>query len=505
MLSKVINNRNKILIYLKSIYKYIYLFVFFLAIYLFLGILLSYKESFPYDLLFSADTPRAVGDLTEILGNHYRIKVHPLFLILTQTITLVVNGIANEPSLAIILEQAFCGSISVCFLYAILKRLNISKLLRIICSFIYGFSFSLLLFSTTPETFIFAGLGLISYWYIVTCLTQHKGKLSIKEKFLLIFFGIVSFGITLTNYITYFIGLILVLICRYNLKKEFKKIIKDLFIINIFNVVGIIILCLFQAFVWTNSPIFITSIIDGLRGTEKYEEVKYMSLVFSNAKNLVWIKQIFFYPLLCPSLVNTDKLIIFDTYNLPIFIKAFFALLLLSTFILLLLYITKKIKEKDKYNLFYILFVAITITCNLILHYFYSYDVGFIYAVHFSFLYIILLAMIINNIKTKKLKTTCYILLIVLTIFEIINNLYRYYEMLNISMSMLNSSYSIMKAMKCIIFVIPLSILICLILDKKNKSDLYASDNKIIDFFVKNILIYLSIILVVGLFIAFNF
>ena len=150
---------------------------------------MQYGRKLPYDTLFGADSYRAYEDLVVVIADHGRVKIHPLFLIFTQTITVFVNGIVNNSSLAIIIEEAFCGGLSVCFLNAIFKRLNISKTLNTILTLMYGFSFSVLIFATSSETFIFAGVGLIIYWYIVTYLIGRTGDLSWKEKILLIFFG----------------------------------------------------------------------------------------------------------------------------------------------------------------------------------------------------------------------------------------------------------------------------------------------------------------------------
>ena len=51
-----------------------------------LGILLIYTFDFTdnYNLLFQQDTARVISDATIYMANHFRINVHPLFLIIIQ-------------------------------------------------------------------------------------------------------------------------------------------------------------------------------------------------------------------------------------------------------------------------------------------------------------------------------------------------------------------------------------------------------------------------------------
>lgn len=394
---------------LKDIFsEYFILYIIFFVLYLFLGLCISYKVHVG-NTFFGSDNWRAFGDATQIKFNHYRIKVHPLFLLLIQPITLFITGITNESTLSVIIEEAICGSLSVCFLYAILKRLNISKILRTILSIIYGFSFSILVFSTVPETFIYAGLGLMIYWYIVTYLIGKNGDLSNKERFLLIFFGIFSFGITLTNYISYFIGLLLVLICRYDFKKDLKKIIKELFLINFISLFFIGILCIFQKFVWKDCPIFLRSILDGLTGKEKYEETLYMNWLVNFDKTKIWVKNILFYPFLSPSVQIVKDYIGFSIYNFPLILKIIIRIFVISLFIPVVVTFVKRFFAKKDKNFYYFIFVFLTLLYNILLHYIYGYSQAFLYSPHYIFLYLILLAISINEFRKNKIPYIYYI------------------------------------------------------------------------------------------------
>lgn len=287
------------------------------VIYIFLGICISYKM-IDTNIFFGADNARVFEDLACIRGNHYRTKVHPLFLLLAETVILFLDGIINYPEMSVILLEAFCGAISVSLFYSILERMNTGCLIRGLFTFIYSSSFSMLIFSTVPETFIFSSLGMISFWYFLVLISERNDCLSNKEFILLMFFGIISFGFTLTNYIFYIVGMIHLLLCRY----EKKEAVKIFFKINIVNIISIIILCGFQRFVWTDCPFFWTSIIDGLCGYG-YEETQYMDWSFTFPKTMTWIKQIAFAPLLSSDMYlrNPNENyhpILFSGYALPV-------------------------------------------------------------------------------------------------------------------------------------------------------------------------------------------
>ena len=89
---------------LKSIKPETYLFIFSCFYLVLLGLLLSYNYHVTdnYNLLFDADTARVVQDATEVVAEHYRADVHPLFILIIQPIVHFISGIVHNKILAII-------------------------------------------------------------------------------------------------------------------------------------------------------------------------------------------------------------------------------------------------------------------------------------------------------------------------------------------------------------------------------------------------------------------
>ena len=91
--------------------------------------------------------------------------------------------------------------------------------------------------------------------------------------------------------------------------------------------------------------------------------------------------------------------------------------------------------------------------------------------------------------------------LILFSILEIVNNIIKYIQTLKISTQMMKYEINIVKSLKGTIFITFIATVICLLLHK-NK---IKKDNKFIDSFVKNILIYFGIMFTIGLFIMYNY
>lgn len=179
------------------------IFILFFVFYIFLGLCISYTINFDTNLFFGADNARVFFDLTDIQYNHYRMKVHPLFLIFTEPIVLILNGFVNNKGLSVIILESFIGACSIVFLFCTLKELEIEDKLIKAITLLYGFSFSMMMFSSIPETFIFAGLGLIYYWYFVLKVSKKMCSYHRSINILLVIFGVINFGMTLTNYMSY--------------------------------------------------------------------------------------------------------------------------------------------------------------------------------------------------------------------------------------------------------------------------------------------------------------
>ena len=101
------------------------MFCIFFFIYVFFGFLFSYEMVIKKGIYFGADNPRVYLDLSDVTYNHYRIKVHPLFLFFGQPIVLFLKGIFYDTKIAIIVLEGIIGSYIICTLHKIFEFLGI--------------------------------------------------------------------------------------------------------------------------------------------------------------------------------------------------------------------------------------------------------------------------------------------------------------------------------------------------------------------------------------------
>jgi hypothetical protein len=230
----------------------ILLFIIFFCIYYYFSNTFADLSLFKEDNhFFQIDAHRVIGDISIFNANHYRTKVHPIYVLLINPLGLLINYWINNPTKVAILLNCVFGSIDVVLSYFFF--INYSK--KIYSSFllalVFGFSSSQLFLSSVPDTSSIAICSLI-LTYLVFFLSLQKRKLS----FLLwIFIGLFSFGVTITNFVQTFICFC---IACYFAEKEKKKI--RIFFKVIFYTASVVIsaglLSLLQKLIYPSSVYF---------------------------------------------------------------------------------------------------------------------------------------------------------------------------------------------------------------------------------------------------------
>ena len=247
-----------------------YLFIvsmFFLTL---LGIFLSYNYNLyeNYNLLFDSDTGRVILDATLMNAEHYRVDIHPLFIIMIQPLVFIIKGIVVNRIMAIIILSSIVSSLTVVYLYKIFKIEKLSEKTSILLSLIYLFTFSNIIFTSGIETYTFAAFFLVLLFYYFI---KNKDKEFDNKSYVLLgILGLLSFSMTITNYIIFLIVCFTLWI--------FKKVkLKKLLIVGICTVAALFILNLGQRVIWNNTSV--------LWKLNMNEETKFMSEKKLNIKN----------------------------------------------------------------------------------------------------------------------------------------------------------------------------------------------------------------------------
>lgn len=168
------------------------LFLLFFALYMILGHRLGATGVFPHeDSIFQSDTWRTLGDLTEPGGDHYRTKVHPLFVLFFNALGHRLLLATGSHLLATSILIAAAGALCVVIAHVFFTALGHRPLAALSLSSLLGLSASHLVFASLPDTFIFTALGLTVCAWLVA---RRPG--SVPESALAVLF---SLGITITN------------------------------------------------------------------------------------------------------------------------------------------------------------------------------------------------------------------------------------------------------------------------------------------------------------------
>jgi hypothetical protein len=138
------------------------LFLVFFSLYLATGRSLGRTGIFAHDdALFQSDTSRAAGDLTEPGADHYRTKVHPLFVILLNPAGALLRKVTGAPLLAAAILVSCAGALCVVAAHAFFAAIGHGTTAALALACLLGVSASHLIFASIPDTFIFTALGLV--------------------------------------------------------------------------------------------------------------------------------------------------------------------------------------------------------------------------------------------------------------------------------------------------------------------------------------------------------
>ena len=353
---------------------------------------------------FGADNVRAHGDFLEIVGaSHFRIKVHPLFLMLLQSVALLINGIVNHAPTTEALMGAIAGATSTLCIYHIGERYLEKESTKLLLSAMFASAFSIMFFATVPDSFLFSGTFLVLFWDYVLYKIKKKETIEKSDYVLLVFFGIVSFGITLTNYMSYTFGLIaLLLVCVDNWRDRIKKF----FSVNVINGVIILAAAKIQQLAWKgDTPFFLDYLfVKDKLNPYNFEETWYMDffITLDKAKEEFYLSLVhgFFGGLLeLRNDSSADSWCVWFAFSRQI-VAVITALTLLFLFMVFLSFVSCIRKKKYIPEM---ICMVLVLASNLGLHYIYCTRESFIYTPHYFFGFFVLLALGLSVWEEHKL------------------------------------------------------------------------------------------------------
>ena len=399
---------------------------------LLIGLILTYNFDYTdnYNFLFESDTSRVIKDASEIICNHYRLIVHPLFTILVQPFCLLLTGFTQNSIISLIIMSSLVTSTTVLYIYKILNLIKKDDKQNILISLIYLFSFSNIIYTAGIEIYNYAALFLVLLWYYYLKI-KDKNNCDKYTYFILIALGVLSAGFTITNFIVYFIVLGLLFI---NKKINLKKAI----VISLITIISLLSVNFIQHIVWRSAPLLINKTIKN----EK-DFVDKQNIITTNIKNVV--KNDYYNSIISSNVkIKVNKKFFYTTENFILGFKnmPILNIILISIFyLIIILLLIRNFKKSILINIG----LLSTILFNTCLHIIYGNNNTFLYSIHFLYQIILLLGINLLKEDNKSLKKKINIFLIVFIIFEIIFNTKTYLNIIKKSEEVLPKAFMCLK------------------------------------------------------------
>ena len=256
--------KNKKLVFISLI-----LLIGFHILYSSIGLSLASGKAFSADdLVFEIDVNRVVGDITSFSANHYRTKVHPLYVLMINPIGTFVSKIFFSNMTTAILLNSLLGSFGVVlafmFFYLFGKNYTNSLLLALV----FGLSMSQLVFGSVPDT---SSLGILSLLttYILFLVSLKRKKIYFSYW---VFAGVFSLGVTTTNVVQTMICFIVLISVLYSEKNRIVQVLSRTAILSVTVIIVTVCLAIIQKLIYPSSNLFYAA------GAYN-EEFKYASLL----------------------------------------------------------------------------------------------------------------------------------------------------------------------------------------------------------------------------------
>lgn len=111
---------------------------------------------------FEADSGRVFGDMTDRLGNHYRTKVHPLFVLLTHPPVMLLRVLTGASALtAARLFIAFLAGIWIILVFSLLRVFGCRRMDATIFAILGGVNASALFWTGVTETYLLGSISIL--------------------------------------------------------------------------------------------------------------------------------------------------------------------------------------------------------------------------------------------------------------------------------------------------------------------------------------------------------
>ena len=173
----------------------------FFGIYLAYGMQLKQISVAQVDNLFDADTASWMRRISAPDVKDFEMRgPHPFTYFIFRPFGWLLNLITNSPPLSAIILNTFAGGLCVFLAWLFVKHRFQNSTYAFLIAALLGLSTAHLVFGSVVETYIFSALSMILFYYLLQ--TNPSSTASV------VFASVMTFGITLTNFIQNCVGYI---------------------------------------------------------------------------------------------------------------------------------------------------------------------------------------------------------------------------------------------------------------------------------------------------------
>ena len=147
------------------------------------------------DVIFGSDFFRFIGDLAKLEASHHRTGVHPLFVLIFNPLGRFFTDVFGSPELAALFICNFFGALNIALFYLIIRKLGANRLLSIVCTLVYEFSMTALVWSSVTESFSISCFGAMLLFLIYLSNLSDRSFYPIYGIASLIAFGVLTTNI----------------------------------------------------------------------------------------------------------------------------------------------------------------------------------------------------------------------------------------------------------------------------------------------------------------------
>lgn len=353
--------------------------------------------------------------------HYWRTEKHPFYGIFIYPVVWLLKQIAFSDIAAVMLTQAIAATACVWLVYFILrtitKRLGGHGIFIYILTTILVFSFSVLVFASVVDVYIFGMLSLLIFWAYFC--KKYKTQLEKRDYAILIILGVVCMSMTLTNFLQFIIGASFLVV--FNEKKTREKFWPDVWkycVMMIYILTIATALSVFQMIVFPYAKLWPMHLADIIREIFAGEGLEYIDnpwglqfMKIPTLATILWgIVSFFGIAFVAPPLVRDQNWRVNrwarDGYHgegefIPTFNA--FHWVVFAIFAAILIYALINIIRQKRFS--FALPFIVTMVVQFVFNSLYSFDEAFLFSAHFVFLPIIFLGISAPHLKFRKKPT----------------------------------------------------------------------------------------------------